>query len=259
MERMKQLQECRDDEEASQEEMATRFEREKTESMLVVTAEDEDAPSRDISRHFEDPSYGYKEFSRRGEQVPTLRVQVRLDGSRRWDRSPLSRSLTALFLTLLRTTAGRTTASPWSTDSTPMSDRCWTRSSSWLTTSPTTPWRRTKTWTPACCAEPSGTTSTACSASGQFPNSSQVTGSRVGCACCLTAPLPAFTRYDDYDYGEINQLLDRSFKIYIKTMVCSPEKTTRRMYESFWRQFQHSEKVRPPRLTSTTCLTALGV
>lgn len=62
------------------------------------------------------------------------------------------------------------------------------------------------------------------------------------------APLPALTRYDDYDYGEINQLLDRSFKIYIKTMVCSPEKTTKRMYESFWRQFQHSEKVRPPLL-----------
>ncbi|AWP20100.1 putative sestrin-1 isoform 3 [Scophthalmus maximus] len=76
MERMKQLQECRDDEEASQEEMATRFEREKTESMLVVTAEDEEGvPSRDISRHFEDPSYGYKDFSRRGEHVPTLRVQ----------------------------------------------------------------------------------------------------------------------------------------------------------------------------------------
>lgn len=53
-----------------------------------------------------------------------------------------------------------------------------------------------------------------------------------------------FLRYDDYDYGEINQLLDRSFKIYIKTMVCSPEKTTKRMYESFWRQFQHSEKVK---------------
>lgn len=88
MERMKQLQECRDDEEASQEEMATRFEREKTESMLVVAAEDEEsAPSRDISRHFEDPSYGYKEFSRRGEQVPTLRVQVGMDCSRRWDGS----------------------------------------------------------------------------------------------------------------------------------------------------------------------------
>lgn len=38
MERMKQLQECRDEEEASQEEMATRFEREKTESMQVVTS-----------------------------------------------------------------------------------------------------------------------------------------------------------------------------------------------------------------------------
>lgn len=79
MERMKQLQECRDDEEASQEEMATRFEREKTESMLVVTAEDEECvPSRDISRHFEDPSYGYKDFSRRGEHVPTFRVQVEI-------------------------------------------------------------------------------------------------------------------------------------------------------------------------------------
>lgn len=78
MERMKQLQECRDDEEASQEEMATRFEREKTESMLVVTSEDEECvPSRDISRHFEDPSYGYKDFSRRGEHVPTFRAQVR--------------------------------------------------------------------------------------------------------------------------------------------------------------------------------------
>lgn len=50
-------------------------------------------------------------------------------------------------------------------------------------------------------------------------------------------------RYDDYDYGEINQLLDRSFKIYIKTVVCAPEKTTNRMYDSFWRQFKHSEKV----------------
>jgi len=50
-------------------------------------------------------------------------------------------------------------------------------------------------------------------------------------------------RYDDYDYGEINQLLDRSFKVYIKTVVCTPEKVTKRMYDSFWRQFKHSEKV----------------
>ncbi|KAL4661057.1 hypothetical protein GN956_G1673 [Arapaima gigas] len=39
------------------------------------------------------------------------------------------------------------------------------------------------------------------------------------------------------------ELLDRSFKVYIKTMVCSPEKITKRMYESFWRLFRHSEKV----------------
>lgn len=99
MERMKQLQECRDDEEASQEEMATRFEREKTESMLVVTAEDEEsAPSRDISRHFEDPSYGYKEFSRRGEQVPTFRVQVQISPSEQLDPESPSRSCTLLLL-----------------------------------------------------------------------------------------------------------------------------------------------------------------
>lgn len=57
--------------------------------------------------------------------------------------------------------------------------------------------------------------------------------------CFLSIP----NRYDDYDYGEINQLLDRSFKVYIKTVVCTPEKTTKRMYDSFWRQFEHSEKV----------------
>lgn len=92
MERMKQLQECRDDEEASQEEMATRFEREKTESMLVVTAEEDDAvPSRDISRHFEDPSYGYKDFSRRGEPVPTFRAQVERASGCRMRGSVLTR------------------------------------------------------------------------------------------------------------------------------------------------------------------------
>lgn len=60
----------------------------------------------------------------------------------------------------------------------------------------------------------------------------------------LTFSISSVPRYDDYDYGEINELLDRNFKVYIKAMVCSPEKTTKRMYESFWRQFQHSEKVR---------------
>ncbi|NXN14009.1 SESN2 protein, partial [Indicator maculatus] len=50
-------------------------------------------------------------------------------------------------------------------------------------------------------------------------------------------------RYDDYDYGEVNQLLERSLKVYIKTVACYPEKTTRRTYTQFWRHFKHSEKV----------------
>ncbi|NXL52277.1 SESN2 protein, partial [Podilymbus podiceps] len=50
-------------------------------------------------------------------------------------------------------------------------------------------------------------------------------------------------RYDDYDYGEVNQLLERSLKIYIKTVACYPEKTTKRTYTQFWRHFKHSEKV----------------
>uniref|UniRef100_A0A2D4IR54 Uncharacterized protein n=1 Tax=Micrurus lemniscatus lemniscatus TaxID=129467 RepID=A0A2D4IR54_MICLE len=52
-------------------------------------------------------------------------------------------------------------------------------------------------------------------------------------------------RYDDYDYGEVNQLLERNLKIYIKTVTCYPERTTKRMYDSYWRQFKHSEKVSP--------------
>ncbi|XP_073469129.1 sestrin-3 isoform X3 [Aquarana catesbeiana] len=50
-------------------------------------------------------------------------------------------------------------------------------------------------------------------------------------------------RYDDYDYGEVNQLLERSLKVYIKTLTCYPERATKRMYDSYWRQFKHSEKV----------------
>ncbi|XP_034435410.1 sestrin-1 isoform X1 [Hippoglossus hippoglossus] len=189
MERMKQLQECRDDEEASQEEMATRFEREKTESMLVVTAEDEESvPSREISRHFEDPSYGYKDFSRRGEHVPTFRVQ---DYS--WEDHGFSlvnrlypdvgQMLDEKFQMAYNLTYN-TMATHKDVDTSMLRRAIW---------------------------------------------------NYIHCMFGI--------RYDDYDYGEINQLLDRSFKIYIKTMVCSPEKTTKRMYESFWRQFQHSEKV----------------
>lgn len=61
----------------------------------------------------------------------------------------------------------------------------------------------------------------------------------------MSVAVGAFSsRYDDYDYGEVNQLLERNLKIYIKTVACYPEKTTRRMYSLFWRHFRHSEKVR---------------
>ncbi|XP_058248084.1 sestrin-1 isoform X1 [Hemibagrus wyckioides] len=189
MERMKQLQECRDEEEASQEEMATRFEREKSESMLVATTEDEECvPSRDVSRHFEDPSYGYQDFSRRGEHVPTFRVQ---DYS--WEDHGFSlvnrlypdvgQLLDEKFQIAYNLTYN-TMAMHQGVDTSMLRRAIW---------------------------------------------------NYIHCMFGI--------RYDDYDYGEINELLDRSFKVYIKTMVCSPEKTTKRMYESFWRQFQHSEKV----------------
>ncbi|XP_071800666.1 sestrin-1-like isoform X2 [Asterias amurensis] len=50
-------------------------------------------------------------------------------------------------------------------------------------------------------------------------------------------------RHDDYDYGGVNSLMDRALKTYIKTVCCYPEKVTMKDYESFWRDFKHSEKV----------------
>uniref|UniRef100_A0A5F8AL42 Sestrin 1 n=1 Tax=Macaca mulatta TaxID=9544 RepID=A0A5F8AL42_MACMU len=189
MEKMRQLQECRDEEEASQEEMASRFEIEKRESMFVFSSDDDEVtPARDVSRHFEDTSYGYKDFSRHGMHVPTFRVQ----------------------------------------------DYCWEDHGYSLVNR-------------------------------LYPDVGQLIDEKFHIAYNLTYNTMAMhkdvdtsmlrraiwnyihcmfgIRYDDYDYGEINQLLDRSFKVYIKTVVCTPEKVTKRMYESFWRQFKHSEKV----------------
>ncbi|XP_025896705.1 sestrin-3-like [Nothoprocta perdicaria] len=50
-------------------------------------------------------------------------------------------------------------------------------------------------------------------------------------------------RYDDYDYAEVNHLLERMLKVYIKTVTCYPEKTNPEMFDRFWKQFKHSEKV----------------
>ncbi|XP_062820189.1 sestrin-3 [Anolis carolinensis] len=50
-------------------------------------------------------------------------------------------------------------------------------------------------------------------------------------------------RYDDYDYAEVNHLLERLLKLYIKTVTCFPEKMNPETFERFWKQFKHSEKV----------------
>lgn len=50
-------------------------------------------------------------------------------------------------------------------------------------------------------------------------------------------------RHDDYDYAQINQMLERSLKTYIKTVTCYPERITQKDYESVMRAFKHSEKV----------------
>lgn len=50
-------------------------------------------------------------------------------------------------------------------------------------------------------------------------------------------------RYDDYDYAEVNHLLERSLKVYMKMVTCHPERVTHQLYSNFWREFRHSEKV----------------
>nr|XP_028571025.1 sestrin-1-like isoform X1 [Podarcis muralis] len=50
-------------------------------------------------------------------------------------------------------------------------------------------------------------------------------------------------RYDDYDYSEVNQLLEQTLKLYIQTVTCTPEKLDQETFTHFWKQFKHSEKV----------------
>ncbi|XP_036300725.1 sestrin-2 isoform X4 [Pipistrellus kuhlii] len=79
LERMRQLQESLlRDEGASQEEMESRFELEKSESLLVTPSADilESSPHPDMLCFVEDPTFGYEDFTRRGTQAPpTFRAQ----------------------------------------------------------------------------------------------------------------------------------------------------------------------------------------
>ncbi|XP_014204153.1 sestrin-3 [Copidosoma floridanum] len=49
--------------------------------------------------------------------------------------------------------------------------------------------------------------------------------------------------HDDYDYNEINQLVESSLKTFIKNAVCYPERVTKRDYDRVMREFKHSEKI----------------
>lgn len=68
----------------------------------------------------------------------------------------------------------------------------------------------------------------------------------VSSLLCLRRIQLSSCSYDDYDYGSVNVLLERSLKVFVKTVACHPEQTTARIYHAFWRRFRHSEKVRTP-------------
>uniref|UniRef100_F1KYV7 Sestrin-3 n=1 Tax=Ascaris suum TaxID=6253 RepID=F1KYV7_ASCSU len=50
-------------------------------------------------------------------------------------------------------------------------------------------------------------------------------------------------RHDDYNYGEVNMMLSREMKTFIKTICCFPDKTTASLRQSVMVDFQPSEKV----------------
>ncbi|KAB5530928.1 hypothetical protein PHYPO_G00134980 [Pangasianodon hypophthalmus] len=187
MEKMMMVQQ--QEEEFTQEEMVTRFERERTESLLEPAEVGRSVLPDSVSRFVQDPDFIYQDFSPRGEQAPpTMRAQ---DYS--WEDhgfslmnrlyGEMAQLLEEKFQVVCALTY-RTMAMHTDVDTSTLRKALW---------------------------------------------------NYIHCIYGI--------RYDDYDYGEVNQLLERNMKVYIKTVACHPEKTTFRMYSTFWRQFRHSEKV----------------
>ena len=56
-------------------------------------------------------------------------------------------------------------------------------------------------------------------------------------------------RHDDYNYGVINDLLEKNVRSFVKLISCFPEKTTLRDYRHFMTEFLQSEKVRNRKYT----------
>uniref|UniRef100_A0A3P8SKT1 Uncharacterized protein n=1 Tax=Amphiprion percula TaxID=161767 RepID=A0A3P8SKT1_AMPPE len=49
--------------------------------------------------------------------------------------------------------------------------------------------------------------------------------------------------YDDYDYGEVNQLLERDLKLYIKAVACFPDATKTPVCPLSWTPLKTSERI----------------
>ena len=61
-------------------------------------------------------------------------------------------------------------------------------------------------------------------------------------------------RHDDYNYGVINDLLEKNVRSFVNLISCFPEKTTRKDYRHFMVEFMQSEKVSHFNTRNTSCL-----
>lgn len=82
-----------------------------------------------------------------------------------------------------------------------------------------------------------------------FQNLYSIANQRVNVCVCV-----CLHRYDDYDYGEVNQLLERDLKLYIKAVACFPDATKAPVCPRSMVPLKPSERVRgrSPLLRSST-------
>ncbi|XP_039978269.1 sestrin-2 isoform X1 [Xiphias gladius] len=186
MKRMVELQQ-QQEEECTQEEMVTRFERERSES--IPTAVVRGVPPDLVLRLVDDPEFRYEDFAPRGEQSPpTMRAQ---DYS--WEDHGFS------LVNRLLPDMGQLLDEKFQV----VSNLTYHRMA--MHEGVDTHTLRKALW------------------------------NYIHCLYGI--------RYDDYDYGGVNVLLERSLKVFVKTMACHPEQTTAHIYHDFWRHFRPSEKV----------------
>ncbi|TMS18379.1 Sestrin-3 [Larimichthys crocea] len=189
MKRMVELQQQQEEEECTQEEMVTRFERERSESIpnryepclcvLGIThhslAVVRGAPPDLVLRLVEDPEFRYEDFAPRGEQSPpTMRAQ---DYS--WEDHGFS------LVNRLLPDMGQLLDEKFQV----VSNLTYNRMA--MHEGVDTHTLRKALWNYIHCL--------------------------YGIRLCS---------YDDYDYGGVNVLLERSLKVFVKTMACHPEQTT---------------------------------